>query len=153
MSIELLLAEREIHRALVRFARAMDERDWSALDAIVREDATADLGTGPLRGRAAIVAQMRSFLDDCGPTQHLLGNLLVDVALASDTARSRVYVSDMHLGQGEKAHLTFSTLGDYHDLWRRVDGIWQLAHRTKLNRALLGDIRVLGAGPPSWSPS
>jgi len=32
MSIELLLVEREIHRALVRFARAMDERDWSALD-------------------------------------------------------------------------------------------------------------------------
>jgi len=151
MSIEVLLAEREIQRALVRFARAMDERDWSALDALVLEDATADLGTGPLRGRAAIVSQMRSFLDDCGPTQHLLGNLLVDVDPGTDTAQSRVYVSDVHLGRGDKAHLTFSTLGDYHDRWRRQRGVWRIAHRTKLNRALLGDIGVLGAGPPGWS--
>jgi hypothetical protein len=76
--------------------------------------------------------------------------LLVDVE--GDTARSRVYVSDMHLGQGERAHLTFSTLGDYHDRWRKLDGVWRMAHRTKLNRALLGDIRVLGAGPPNWTP-
>lgn len=150
MSIELLLAEREIHRALVRFARAMDERDWSALDGILLPDATADLGTGPLEGRAAIVAQMRSFLDDCGPTQHLLGNLLVDVD--ADSAQSRVYVSDLHKGLGDAAHLTFSTLGDYHDRWRRVGGIWRIAHRTKRNRAWIGDIRVLGPGPPGWSP-
>jgi hypothetical protein len=150
MSIEVLLAEREIHRALVRFARAMDERDWSALDALVLEDATADLGTGPLRGRAAIVSQMRSFLDDCGPTQHLLGNLLIDVD--ADTAQSRVYVSDVHLGRGDKAHLTFSTLGDYHDRWCKQGGVWRIAHRIKRNRALLGYIGGLGSGPPGWSP-
>lgn len=150
MSLELLLAEREIHRALVRFARAMDERDWSALDELVLEDATADLGTGPLRGRAAIVALMRSFLDDCGPTQHLLGNLLIDVD--ADSAHSRVYVSDLHKGQGDKSHLTFSTLGDYHDRWRKVEGTWRIAHRTKLNRASLGDVSVLGSGPAGWPP-
>jgi 3-phenylpropionate/cinnamic acid dioxygenase small subunit len=149
MSIEMLLAEREIHRALVRFARAMDERDWAALDPLLLEEATADLGTGPLRGRAEIVSQMRSFLDDCGPTQHLLGNLLVDVD--GDSATSRVYVSDMHVGQGDEAQRTFSTLGDYHDRWRRQGGVWRIAHRTKLNRAMLGDIRVLGPGPPGWS--
>jgi 3-phenylpropionate/cinnamic acid dioxygenase small subunit len=150
MSLELLLAEREIHRALVRFARAMDERDWSALDELMLEDATADLGTGPLRDRAAIVALMRSFLDDCGPTQHLLGNLLIDVD--ADSAHSRVYVSDLHKGQGDKSHLTFSTLGDYHDRWRKVEGTWRIAHRTKLNRASLGDVSVLGSGPANWSP-
>lgn len=150
MSIELLLAEREIHRALVRFARAMDERDWSALDEILAEDATADLGTGPLAGRAAIVAQMRSFLDECGPTQHLLGNPLIDVD--GDRATSRIYVSDLHLGRGVRSHVTFSTLGDYHDRWRRQGGVWRIAHRTKLNRALIGDIGVLGPGPPGWSP-
>jgi len=150
MSLELLLAEREIHRALVRFARAMDERDWSALDELMLEDATGDLGTGPLRGRAAIVSLMRSFLDDCGPTQHLLGNALIDVD--GDRARSRVYVSDLHLGQGDEGHLTFSTLGDYHDQWRKVEGTWRMTHRTKLNRASLGDASVLGSGPAHWSP-
>lgn len=143
--LSCLLAEREIQRALVNIARAMDDRDWPALDTLVLADATADLGMGPIAGRAEIVAFIRTFLDDCGPTQHLLGNLLVDVD--GEEAHSRCYVSDMHKGLGDKAHLSFSTLGDYHDRWRRIDGRWYLSHRTKLNRAHLGDIRVLGPGP------
>lgn len=145
MNLETLLAEREIQRAIVRMARAMDERDWAALDGILLPDATADLGMGSIAGREAIVAFIRTFLDDCGPTQHLLGNLLIEVD--GETATSRCYVSDMHKGQGEKSHLTFSTLGDYHDTWRKVDGRWFMVHRTKRNRAQLGDISVLGAGP------
>ncbi|QDX81671.1 DUF4440 domain-containing protein [Denitratisoma sp. DHT3] len=145
MNLETLLAEREIQRAIVRMARAMDERDWPALDDILLPDATANLGMGPLAGRDTIVAFIRTFLDDCGPTQHLLGNVLIDVA--GDTATSRCYVSDMHKGAGEKSHLTFSTLGDYHDTWRKVDGRWFMSHRAKLSRAVLGDISVLGAGP------
>ena len=145
MDMDDLLAERDIARALTRIARAMDERDWAALDELVWPDATADLGMGPIAGRAEIVAFIRTFLDACGPTQHLLGNLLIDVA--GDDATSRCYVSDMHKGQGEKSRLSFSTLGDYHDTWRRVDGHWRLSHRTKLNRAQLGDISVLGPGP------
>lgn len=145
MTLHDLLAEREIYRALVRFARAMDDREWSALDAITTEDITADLGAGKLRGRAELVANMRSFLDDCGPTQHLLGNVLIEVE--SDKASSRAYVSDMHLGTDDQAHLTFSTLGDYHDQWIRIDGAWRMCHRTKLNRAHIGTIEVLGSGP------
>lgn len=145
MDLDTLIAEREIGRALYRFARAMDERDWAALDAVVAEDATADLGMGPVSGRAAIVAFMRTFLDDCGPTQHLLGNLVIDVD--GDRATSRCYVSDMHKGAGDKAHLSFSTLGEYHDSWVRRDGRWRMTHRRKLNRAHLGSIEVLGPGP------
>ncbi|WP_116365845.1 nuclear transport factor 2 family protein [Parahaliea mediterranea] len=149
MTLETLLAERAIYRALVHFARAMDERDWDALTALTTDDISADLGAGSLDGRAALVANMRAFLDDCGPTQHLLGNVLIEVE--GERASSRAYVSDMHLGQGERAHLTFSTLGDYHDQWRRQDDVWRMCHRRKLNRAHLGDIRVLGAGPAGWN--
>jgi hypothetical protein len=145
MTLEMLLAEREIYRALVRFARAMDHRDWGALDAIVLPDATADLGLGLVHGREAIVHTMRDFLDDCGPTQHLLGNVMIEVD--GDSAQSSCYVSDMHKGTREKAALTFSTLGEYHDKWRREDGVWRMTHRTKLNRAHIGDISVLGPGP------
>jgi hypothetical protein len=144
-TLELLMAEREIQRALYRFARAMDERDWAALDAVVAVDATADMGLGPLHGRAAIVALMRSFLDECGPTQHLLGNLTIDIDGAS--AHSRCYVSDMHKGLGDKSELTFSTLGEYHDRWRKEQGVWRMVHRHKLNRAHIGAIEVLGPGP------
>lgn len=145
MDLETLLAEREIARAIHAFARAMDERDWGALGAVLVEDATADLGTGLVRGRSAIVAFMRSYLDDCGPTQHLIGNLDIDVD--GERAASRCYVSDMHKGAEAKAHLTFSTLGEYHDRWARRGGKWWMVHRRKLNRAHLGSIEVLGPGP------
>jgi hypothetical protein len=148
MTLDDLLAEREIYRALTLFARAMDARDWQALATITTEDITADIGTGPLAGRAALIADMRSFLDDCGPTQHLLGNVLIEVQ--GDRASSQAYVSDMHIGQGDKSHLTFSTLGDYRDQWKKVDGGWRMHHRTKLNRAHIGSLEVLGAGPAGW---
>ena len=138
--LDTLLDEREIHRSLVTIARAMDERDWSALRAVLLPEATADLGTGPLAGRDAIVDLIRSFLDACGPTQHLLGNVLIEVH--GEEATSRTYVSDVHKGRGQKSSLTFSTLGDYHDRWRREQGAWRLSHRTKLNRATLGDISI-----------
>lgn len=142
MDLKILLAEREIYRGLVRIARAMDERDWPAFSGVLLPDATADLGTGPIAGREAIVAFVRSFLDPCGPTQHLLGNVWIDTS--GEEAHSRCYVSDLHKGLGDKSHLTFSTLGDYHDTWRRIDGRWRMSHRTKHNRATLGDISVLG---------
>lgn len=142
MTLDTLLAEREIARALTRIARAMDARDWAGLVAELTEDATADLGTGPLSGPAAIIALIRSYLDACGPTQHLLGNLLVEVD--GDRASSRCYVNDMHLGPAGREDVTFATLGDYHDQWRREDGAWKLAHRTKLNRAHIGSFAVFG---------
>jgi SnoaL-like domain len=143
--LELLLAERDIARALARFARAMDERDWQGLDEVLSVDATADFGIGPVTGRAAIVSFVRSFLDACGPTQHLLGNLTVEVQGAQ--ALSRCYVADMHVGEGEKAHLTFRTLGEYHDRWQLREGRWWIVNRTKLNHAHIGAIEVLGPGP------
>jgi len=96
MTLDDLIAERAIQRQLVRFARAMDERDWGAFDALTTDDVRADFGLGEVVGRAAVVGAMRAFLDGCGPTQHLLGNVLVEVD--GETARSRAYVSDMHVG-------------------------------------------------------
>ena len=149
MNIEVLLAEREITRQLIRFSRAMDARDWAALDAITVDDIQADLGAGELSGRGAMVNNMRSFLDACGPTQHLLGNIIIEVD--GDTATSEAYVSDMHLGTGERSGESFSTLGDYHDHWRRLNGRWLMTRRRKLNHAVLGNIDVLGSGPGGWS--
>ncbi|NKS59270.1 nuclear transport factor 2 family protein [Rhodococcus hoagii] len=151
MTLEILLAEREIARGVVRFARAMDDRDWPVLHDIMLPDATADLGTGTLHGPGEVEAAIRSFLDDCGPTQHLLGNTLIDVDLAAGTATSRTYVSDLHLGVGDLRGLSFSTLGDYHDQWQLTDGAWRMSHRTKHMHGTQGEIEVLGAGPGHWN--
>lgn len=137
-----LLDERDISRALSLFARAMDARDWDAARAILSPDATGELGTGSLGTPDAVIGCIRHYLDGCGPTQHLLGNLLIDVK--DDEAESRCYVSDMHLGAGDKRTLSFVTLGDYHDRWRRIDGQWRITHRTKISQGYLGSFKVFG---------
>ena len=144
MDIEDLLAEREIYRNLVQFAQAMDDRNWSLLDQITTEDIAADLGTGNVSGRADMIALMRQFLDQCGTTQHLLGNVLIDVD--GDTARSQTYVADMHLGGEGIEDITFRTLGRYLDKWRKVDGRWLICERVKENRATVGSLAVFGFG-------
>ncbi|PTD19306.1 nuclear transport factor 2 family protein [Sphingomonas fennica] len=143
--LQLLLDERAIYRQLCRFAEAMDRREWHRLDDVLLEDAEADYGIGRRFGRAAIVTEMRSFLDGCGPTQHLLANVVIDVD--DDAATSSAYVADMHVGLGDRAHLTFRTLGDYRDRWVRTAAGWRIAERIKHNRAHVGDMAVLGPGP------
>jgi ketosteroid isomerase-like protein len=140
MTLDDVIAHHQIARLLAEFARAMDERDWNRIAEILVDDAVADIGEGRLDGSAAIIATLRRYLDTCGPTQHLLGNLIVDVN--GDEAQSRCYVSDMHLGTGEREHLTFVTLGDYHDRWRKIDGCWRMVERIKHNRAHVGSFDV-----------
>lgn len=137
-----LVAQHEIERCLIRFARAMDYRDWVALGELMCDDVTADFGTGLLNGREAIVGLIRQYLDACGPTQHLLGNILVDVA--GDHAQSHAYVHDRHLPTGGATSPTYYTLGDYHDRWIKVDGRWLLLERMKDNRANVGPLSVFG---------
>ena len=140
MTIEDILAERCIYRNLVAFARAMDDRDWDAFAEFTSVDMTASLGHGEMEGRDTIVAFMRSFLDSCGATQHLLGNVIIDVD--GDTAKSSAYVCDMHLGNGDKSDLTFHTLGRYDDEWKKVDDCWRMVRRVKDNRGIVGSLDV-----------
>lgn len=136
-----LFDERAIERTLIRFARDMDERNWDAMLQILSDDAVGDFGTGPVKGSAAIIELIRGFLDNCGVTQHLLGNVLVDVD--GDRATSRAYVQDLHLSRTDP-DLTFHTLGDYHDRWERRDGRWRLVERIKDNRGTAGSLDVFG---------
>ena len=139
--IAIGIDERAIERALIEFARAMDDRDWDALAAILDEDATGEFGTGLLTGSAAIIELIRSYLNNCGATQHLLGNVIVDVD--GDRATSRAYVRDLHLSKHDPS-TTFHTLGDYHDRWERRDGQWRLVERIKDNRGTVGSLEVFG---------
>lgn len=138
--LEAMATRYAIERELIKFARGMDARDWAGLKAILAEDATADYGQGDLHGPEAIIGVIRSYLEACGPTQHLLGNLLVE--RDGDTATSHCYVCDTHLGLGANAELNFRTLGDYHDTWKLIDGRWRLAERRKDNEGFVGTMDV-----------
>lgn len=142
--VDDLLHERAIHRALCRFAEAMDRRDWAMLDDVLLIDATGDFGEGfQPRGRPALIELFQHFLGRCGPTQHLIGNLVVEIT--GERASSRCYVRDMHQGAGARAALTFSSPGIYDDQWILTPEGWRIAHRSKTNLMMIGSIAALGA--------
>ncbi len=139
-----LVAERAIQRQLIRFARTMDNKDWETMRAIVADDITADFGTGEVQGGDAVIAFIRSYLESCGVTQHMLGNFLIEVS--GSTASSESYVADMHLARDASVDASFRTLGNYQDSWTLQDGVWRLSHRLKDNRATIGSMAVFDNG-------
>src|ERR1700751_4215010 len=142
--LQRLCDERDIQRALTLFARAMADRDFTAMAEILADDAEGDFGTGRLRGSAAIIELIRGYLDNCGPTQHLLGNVVIDVD--GNTAVSRAYIRDVHLRSDADPSARFYTLGDYKDTWqRRTDGTWCLTERIKANRAHVGSLDIFNS--------
>lgn len=139
--LQRLCDERDIERALTLFTRAMDDRDWTAMAEIFADDAEGNFGTGRLYGSAAIIELIRGYLDNCGPTQHLLGNVVIDVD--GDNAVSRAYIRDVHLRSDADSSARFYTLGDYKDTWlRQADGTWRLTERIKANRAHVGSLDI-----------
>lgn len=123
-----------------RYTYALDDRDWDLLDEVFAPDAVARYGGAEapaVRGRADIVTMIRSFLDRCGPSQHLLGNHVVDIA--GDTATSTCKARVLHIGAGENANVTYECVGVYRDrLCRSAQG-WRIVERTFVIDIELGD--------------
>lgn len=84
IQLERLWLERELQQVLIRYAQLCDERDWGLLDQVFSTDASAQYGLRTLPDPAAILDMLRNHLGGCGPTQHLLANLVVDVDTPED---------------------------------------------------------------------
>lgn len=136
------LAQLEIIRVVDRYAEALDGRDWPLLARVFAPDVRFDWGMWQAEGLDEAVAHIRRFLDDCGPTQHLLGNHRVE--LAGDEARCACYVRAFHIGSGERAHLHYEMGGEYRDRLRRGPEGWRIHERTARVIFEQGDRRVLG---------
>lgn len=128
LTVETLLQEASIERVLVRYAIALDERDFAALDEVFVPDATAYYETiGHFDGRAAIVDLVSGALARCGRTQHLLGNYRITIEGRHATAKC--YLQAIHAGLGAYASETLTLWGEYRDrLERRPEG-WRIVHR------------------------
>ena len=124
--------------SLFEFARCLDDKDWPALETALTDD-TRSYGRV---GTADTVAQIRACLDVCGPTQHVLGNVRIEVT--GDDAALQSSFRAFHMGAGATAGLVYECLGDYDDRWRRVAGAWLLAARTVRIRGEIGDRAVIG---------
>ncbi len=145
--MDTITTERAIHRAMCRYAQALDQRQWQLLDDVFAVDATAWYGgEHAVAGRVAIVALIRSFLDGCGPTQHLLGNLQVE-RLSADTADSVCYVRAGHRGASGREVAEYTVYGAYRASWQ-LDATGWRAQQWRLEVFWSsGDASILGQVP------
>ncbi|MDX2276550.1 MAG: nuclear transport factor 2 family protein [Hyphomonadaceae bacterium] len=140
--MQTLLDEREIVRGLGRFARVLDQKEWSALGDVFAADVTFDYGGGNVgAGLDVLERSIRRFLDACGPTQHLIGSIMVDVS--GDEAMSRAYVQARHQRRDNPVGAIFDSSGEYVDRWRRGAEGWRIVRRDANWFLHVGDPGVL----------
>ena len=133
--------ERAIVRQLHHLAWILDHRAWDRVAEVIDPDAVA---YGQHGRQAVIDDSFRRHLGGCGPSQHLLGNAVVDVD--GDRAVSRCYVRVYHQGAGERADRAWECMGEYHDGWARTADGWRIVTREFEVRVAVGDFDVLQPG-------
>jgi len=125
------LADRHaIEDVLIRYATALDSRDWSLLASCFTENGVTDyqeLG-GVNAGPDAIIATCHGALSGLDASQHLISNMVVE--LDGDRARAACYFQAQHVYAGADGGDNFLVGGTYRDrLIRTADG-WRIEHRT-----------------------
>ena len=134
----------EIVAVLDRYAEALDQRRWELLEQVFAPDVDCDFGEWSARSLPEAVATIRSYLEGCGPSQHLQGNYRVE--LDGDRAKSRVYIRASHVGVGRAAGKSYEMTGEYEDELRRMPAGWRSVKRRIRVFFELGSREVLGRG-------
>jgi SnoaL-like domain len=122
--------EQAIQRVLVRYATAVDTRDWELLRSCFTEDAHCDYGDV---GKWSSAEEICQFMDAAhigfGSTNHMLSNFAIDVDANGETARSRAYVHAVLALLGDSG-VWFDVVGGYEDVLIRTSQGWQISERT-----------------------
>lgn len=147
LELQALSDEREIARGLAVFARILDSKRWDRLGEVFSETLTFDYGDGIVQqGMIALNSQMRRYLDDCGPTQHFIGSILIDVT--GDSAVSQAYIQARHQRPDQPLGPILDATGEYVDTWTRSPAGWRISHRKATWFLHYGDPAVLGMQAP-----
>ena len=126
--IQALLDKQAITETLMRYARAIDRRDPELLRSIYWPEATDDhlIYSGGVEG---LVEFSFSFTVDM-PTQHLLGNVLIEMEDARN-AHAETYYQAFHNMPTEAGPREDLILGDrYLDHFQQRGGEWKILNRT-----------------------
>jgi len=129
---------------LDRYSECLDTRDWPRLAEVFTVDVDMDFGDWHQQGLERVTATIRSYLDGCGPSQHLLGNYRIE--LDGDRAASRCYCRVMHMGRGEHAGKTYEAWIEYADELVRTPQGWRSRRRVGRAQMHQGDPSLLGPG-------
>ena len=121
----------EIRDVVIRYATALDSRDWTLLAEVFAPDGAADYGAlaGTPTGPTEIAEACRQVLAGLDASQHMLGNIAVD-ADGSDRATATSYFRAQHYLVGDNGANTYVVAGVYTDRLRRTADGWRIDYRT-----------------------
>ncbi len=115
-----------IEEVLVRYATAIDTRDWDLLRTCFSEHCDADYGEiGHWHGAEEITAWMARTHDPLGPTMHRITNFAVKAA--ADRVTSRCYVHAV-VTTGDRS-TSIHAFGWYDDEWEPTGEGWRIGSR------------------------
>ena len=148
-ALQQLIDRIEIGDVLARYSTALDSRDWDLLGEVFLPDAVCDYGSlGNPRGLDQIVTLVRGTIGDLDATQHLVGNVVVDVR--GDEATADCYLISQHIRRDTPGGDHYFLGGRYSDRLVRTRDGWRIAHRTLHRMWTTGNREVVrrpGADP------
>lgn len=125
--IQSIVDRHAIHDVIVRYARALDTRDWALLDRCFVPDARYTYPGGESNSAAEVIERCDRALTRLDASQHLLGN--IEIELDGDTARTKTYFQAQHVITGTPGGDTFIIAGSYADTFSRTPEGWRIIHR------------------------
>jgi 3-phenylpropionate/cinnamic acid dioxygenase small subunit len=127
---------RQIETVLLRYAQACDEKDWDRFDEVFIPSVKSSYSGTTMNDRVAIRERISGLLDNCGVTQHLIGNIQID--LDGDEASTFCKVRGWHQGVGAWDGVFFEAFGHYDDHFLRTPQGWLIDRREFVSEAALG---------------
>jgi 3-phenylpropionate/cinnamic acid dioxygenase small subunit len=125
---QALLDERDIAAVCIRYASAIDDRDWARLRSCFVPDALGIYHADrPLHGRAAIEEAIRTAVAPLTRTQHFVTNVEVDPTADEATARCALHA--LHVRAGVAGGEQFVIAGRYRDRFVRTAEGWRIRER------------------------
>jgi hypothetical protein len=113
---------------MLRYARAIDERDWARVTALFLPDGVVE-GTRFSDDVPAYLQKLFASLDPYSSTMHAMHNQYID-GQTDDTAQVVTYCVAYHVARDSGTMASALTVGVvYNDDLRLVDGEWRVAHR------------------------
>jgi 3-phenylpropionate/cinnamic acid dioxygenase small subunit len=116
----------EIVDVLIRYATAIDRRDWSLFRSCFTAYCTSDYGFGTWSDLDGLTNFMAEFHAPLGLTMHRITNPVTDVD--GDTASARSYLHALLTFAAPDAY--YEALGIYDDRLVHTDEGWKISHRT-----------------------
>jgi hypothetical protein len=125
---ELQLAdEHDIHALILRYASAIDLRDWALFHSCFTDSCSADYGDiGHWASANELTAVMEDMHKDMGFTLHRISNIVV--TLEAQGASCRSYV-DALLTSKDASENPHRAIGIYNDELLKTQTGWKIKHR------------------------